>query len=346
VLTAWVTGGEKTPSQSESTREALRRLSALPGVVRVAVAIRAPLSLSGGGLSKPLLVADRPVDRDSAPPAVKFNAVSRDFFAVAGTRLTAGRLFDAADERPGEPVVVVNQELARRFFPRGDALGSTVRFGLATGPSHRIVGIVQNAVINHLDEAAEPYFYLPYWRAPYGEATFLVEAGGDAAALAAPVRAALKALDPDLEPRRMITMRQYFEYWASGYRATALLSSALAGVGLLLTVVGVYGVVAYRTARRSKEIGIRMALGASRAQVLRLVLREGLTVALAGVALGIPVALAGARAIGSFLYGVGPWDVAGLASAAVLLVVSVCAAALFPAARAARIDPSASLRTS
>jgi predicted permease len=346
VLTAWVTGGEKAPSQSASTREALRRLSALPGVVRAAVAIRAPLSLSGGGLSKPLVAADRPVDRDSGPPAVKFNAVSRDYFAVSGTRLAAGRLFDAADEQPGEPVVVVNEELARRFFPRGDALGSAVRFGTAAGPPHRIVGIVYNAVINRLDEPVEPYFYLPYWRASYGEATFLVEASDDAARLAAPVREVLKAIDPDLEPRRVITMRQYFQYWMSGYRATALLSSTLAGVGLLLTVVGVYGVVAYRTARRSKEIGIRMALGASRAQVLRLVLREGLTVALAGVAVGIPIALAGARAIGSFLYGIGPWDVAGFAAAAVLLVVCVCAAALFPAARAARIDPSASLRTS
>ena len=346
VLTAWATGGDTAPSRSASTRQALDRLAALPGVVHAAVAFRAPLSLSGGGFSKPLFLDARPLARGTPPPVVMCNAVSRGYFAAIGTRLERGRLFDAADEQPGEPVVIVNQEFARRFFPRGDALGSSVRFGSPADPPVRIVGIVQNAAISRLDEPAEPYFYLPYWRASYGEATFLIEAAGDAAALASVVRATLKATDPQLEPRRMVTMRQYIDYWASGYRATALLSAALAGVGLLLTVVGVYGVVAYRTARRSREIGIRMALGASRGQVLRLVLREGLVVALSGVVLGIPIAFIGGRWLGSFLYGVGPWDWPGFGAAALLLVACVCAATLFPASRAARTEPSSSLRTS
>jgi ABC-type antimicrobial peptide transport system permease subunit len=310
------------------------------------VAFRAPLSLSGGGFSRPLFLDGAPGARGAAPPVVKYNAVSRDYFAVIGTKLVAGRLFGDADERPGEDVVIVNQEFARRFFPGGIALGATVRFGSPAEPPQRIVGIVQNAAINRIDEPIEPYFYLPYWRGRYGEATFLVEAAGDAASLGPSVRAALKAAGAEFEPRRLITMRQYLDYWASGYRATALLSSTLAGIGLLLTVMGVYGVVAYRTSRRSKEIGIRMALGATRRDVLRLVLREGLSVALAGVAIGIPAAFAGARMLGSFLYGVGAGDASAYAAAAVLLVACICAASLVPARRAARHDPSASLRAS
>jgi predicted lysophospholipase L1 biosynthesis ABC-type transport system permease subunit len=231
-------------------------------------------------------------------------------------------------------------------LPTGNAIGSTVRLDSPSDPPHRIVGIVQNTAISRIDAPVEPYFYLPYWRGSYGEATFMVRAQADAASLAPSVRALLKSVDPELESRRMVTMREYLDYWASSYRATALLSSTLAGVGLLLTVLGVYGVVAYRTARRTKEIGIRMALGASRVQVLRLVLREGLTVALAGVALGIPLAFVGARTLASFLYGVGGWNVVAYAAAALLLVACVSLATLFPAGRAARIDPSRSLRTS
>jgi putative ABC transport system permease protein len=342
VLTAWVTADV---AQSVSGPEALRRIAALPGIVRAAVAFRAPLSLSGGGLAKTLYLDQQPLPAGTAPPSVKYNAVSRDYFDVLGTRLVAGRGFDAADERPGEPVVIVNQEFARRFFPGGGALGSTVRFDSPSAPPQRIIGIAQNAAIIRLDEPAEPYCYLPYWRGHYGEATFLAQTAVDAAGLGTPVRTTLKAVDPAFEPRRVITMRQYVDFWASSHRATALLASALAGVGLLLTVLGVYGVVAYRTARRVREIGIRMALGATRGQVLRLVLRDGLMVALAGVALGAPLAFAGARTLGSFLYGVGAWDALAYGAAAVLLVVCVSVASFFPASRAARTDPSIALRT-
>ena len=346
VLTAWVIGGAQAPSDTAAAREALRRLAALPGVARAAVAFRAPLSFSGGGFSKQVFVDGVVRRNEITPPAVKCNAVSRDYFAVVGTALVAGRSFGDADERPGEDVVVVNQEFARRFFPNGNALGSLIRLESPAAPPQRIVGIVQNAAINRIDEPVEPYFYLPYWRGRYGEATFLVEAAADAASLGPSVRATLKTVSPDFDPRRLITMRQYLDYWASGYRATALLSSTLAGVGLLLTVLGVYGVVAYRTSRRTKEIGIRVALGATRGDVLRLVLREGLVVALAGVVAGIPLAFAAARMLGSFLYGVSADDAFAYLSAALLLIACIGAATLVPARRAARSNPSASLRAS
>ena len=139
-------------------------------------------------------------------------------------------------------------------------------------------------------------------------------------------------------------MQQYVEYSGSGYRATATLAVALAFIGLLLTVLGVYGVIAYRTTRRTREIGIRMALGADPRDVLRLVLREGAGVAALGVAIGIPAAMAGTYAIASMLFHVRPWDARVFAATAVLLFACVCVAALIPAWRAARVQPSESLR--
>jgi hypothetical protein len=276
---------------------------------------------------------------------VKFNAVSADYFDVLGVRLLAGRIFDASDEGPGEPVAIVNEEFAARFFPGRSALDARVRFGTATDPEHRIIGVVQNAAINYVTEPAEPYFYLPYWRAPYGEATFLVKTSTDAASLAPAVRDLLRKADPGLEARRVITMREYIDYSGSAYRATATLAISLAGLGLILTVLGVYGVVAYRTARGAREIGIRMALGATRRDVLRLVLREGIIVAAIGIAIGIPAAIAGTREIASMLFHVGPSDAGVLAGTAALLFVCVCAAATIPAWRATRVEPFESLRT-
>ncbi|HTM25659.1 MAG TPA: ABC transporter permease [Vicinamibacterales bacterium] len=344
VLTAWVIGTNGTPSQMPAARLAVKRLAAVPGAVHVAVAFRAPLSLSGGGIAKPVILPDAPVNLSIPPPSIKFNAVSRDYFATLGIRVIAGRTFDAGDEQPGEAVVVVNEAFVHRFYPDGRALGSTLRFGTRSDPPHRIVGIVQNAAINAITERPEPYFYLPYWRAPYGEATFLVEAAGDAASLAVPVRGALRAVDPSFDPARMITMRQYIEFWSSGSRATAVLAVTLGLIGLVLTVLGVYGVIAYRTTRRTKEIGIRVALGADPRDVLRLIFREGASVAAAGIALGIPATLGATRAIRSLLFGVSAWDPGAYAAASALLFVSVCAAAMVPARRATRVAPSVSLK--
>ena len=345
LLTAWVVGADITPSQAASTREALRRLEALPGVTRAAVALRAPLSLSGGGYARPLYFPDHPPEQGAGLPEVKMNTVSAAYFDTVGTRLLRGRLFDAADDRPaGEPVMIVNEQFARRFFPGTDAVGSRVRLGGPSGPEHRIIGVVQNAVINAIDEPPEPYFYVPYWRAKYGEATFLVQTSGDAAALAPAVRDALRTTDPKLDPRRLITMQQYIDYSASKYRATATLAMSLAGLGLVLTMLGVYGVMAYRTTRRTREFGIRIALGAERGQVLRLVLVEAMRVAALGLAIGIPAALAGTRLIESLLFNVGARDVPAFTVASILVLVGVCLSAAIPAWRATRVSPSTALR--
>jgi ABC-type antimicrobial peptide transport system permease subunit len=154
----------------------------------------------------------------------------------------------------------------------------------------------------------------------------------------------LKSVDPHLDPRRILTMRDYIDYAARTYRATATLAAVLAGVGLLLTILGVYGVVACRTTNRTREIGIRVALGAGRGEVIRLVMREGAVIAAFGLAIGIPAALASTRVLAALVFRVSVWDAPAFSAAAVVLFLSVSAATAIPAWRATRITPSTALR--
>jgi putative ABC transport system permease protein len=312
----------------------------------VAVARRAPLSLSGAGLAERVRL---PGDDPSAPggvPEIKFNGVDSNYFSTLGIRLLEGRVFTDADQRAGEPVIIVSDLFARRFFPGTRAVGQRVRIGTGEGLEHRIVGVVEHVVNAAIDEEPEPYFYVPYWRRIYGgETTFLIEAEGDAAALAGLVRGTLRAFNPGYDPRLIATMEELVRYSVRTYRWTALLAAVLGGIGLLLTAIGVYGVVALNTTRRTREIGIRLALGATRGDVLGLVLREGMRLALVGVLIGVPTTLAVGQVLSSLLFGVSPADAISIAGAVALVLVVVLAATLVPARRAVLVAPSSSLRT-
>jgi predicted permease len=340
MLTAW----SQVNVSDGLLREAVRRLDALPGVRRLAVATRAPLSLSGGGMATAVAVPDAMGAADGRAVEVKTGAVSANYFEAMGLSLTAGRSFAPDEEAGGEPVVIVSEAFVSRFLPGRAPLGQRVLVGEPDGQPHRIVGVAEDAVINEIGEAIEPYIYLPYWRRPAGEITFLLATDGDPALAAPAVRAALADVDASLEPRRLLTMAQYVEYSSSAYRATAALAMALGLVGLVLTALGVYGVIAHRTTRRVKEIGIRLALGAARGEVLRLVLREGVRIGLLGIAIGVPAALVVTRLIQSLLFGIGPWDAYGLGGAVAVLCLAVGAATLIPAWRATRVSPSVALR--
>jgi putative ABC transport system permease protein len=341
LLTIWTTFGSLTPAAGA---EAVRQLGSLPGVTRVALAIRAPLSLSGGGLAETVFVPTVHVDSTEVLPRVKFGAVSSNYFEALGTRIVRGRPFADADQREGEPAVIVNEQFARQFFPGHDALGERVRLGGRAGVDHRIVGIAENAVINAIGEKPEPYVYGAFWRSRSGEATFIVDGLSDPAAAAPAARDLLRRIDPRLEPRRMVAMADYISYSASIYKATAALAGALAVVGLLLTAVGVYAVVAFRTRRRAREIGIRVALGAARGRVVALVMRDGAALAALGVGAGVPLTMLATQAVSSMLFGIGPWDAVTLVGSAAVLLAAVCLASFVPAWRAARVDPAAALR--
>ena len=339
LLTLWATA-EAAPV---TVSEAVRQLGALPGVEDVAVALRAPLSLSGGGYARAVQIDGYVPPAGETTPRVKFNAVSANYFEVLGTRIVRGRAFSSDDEHRGEATVVVNEQFARQFLPGRDPLGLVIR---VDGEPHRILGVAQDGVVNAIGEDPQAYMYLPFARGAYPETTFvLATAGGDPALLTTAARGALRRIQPELEPRRMVTMMQYVEYAASLHRTTAALALMLGVTGLVLTTLGVYGVVAYRTSARIKEIGIRVALGAMRGQVIGLVLRDGLTLAAAGVLAGAPLALIATRLTASILVGITPWNPVALVAATAVLLLAVAGATLVPARRAMRVEPAAALRS-
>jgi putative ABC transport system permease protein len=338
VLTLWTTAGLDDPA---ITSEAVRQLAALPGVSAVAVAIRAPLSLSGGGMAAPVTVPGATRAPGDGVPDVKFNAVSANYFDTLGTKLLGGRSFTESEARGGEATVVVNAAFVERYLGGRDPLGTLID---VSGAPHRVIGVAQDGVVNEIGEPPQPYMYLPFWRGHYGEATFLLATAGEPGAIARAARALLRRVHPDLEPRRTISMAEYLDYATAMHRTTAALASLFGAVGLLLTAIGVYGVVAYSTTRRAKEIGIRMALGAARGQVVRLVLRDGLVLGLAGTVLGIPLALIATNLASSFLVGIDAWDAEAFASAALVLLAGVTLATWIPARRAAHAEPSTALR--
>ena len=338
VMTAWAPGGAVPAA---TLAEAVARLSSLPGAGRVAIALRAPLSLSGGGLAQPIVIPG--VTAADVPLTIKFGAVGPTYFDTLGTRLLAGRVFTPADDT-GAPVAIVNETFARQFFG-GGAIDRVINLGGRAAVPHRVIGVVEDVVVNSIGEPAAPYFYLPFSRVPSGEVTFLIETAA-ASPDAATVRAALTAVDPALTPRQVVSMAEYRRYAANAFETTAALAASLGLVGLILSALGVYGVIATRAADRTREFGIRLALGAARGRILRMVLAEGGVIAAGGALIGLPIALVTTNALRSLLFGVGPWDAVALAGALGVVGASLLIATLLPAWRATRVSPTVALQES
>ncbi len=340
VLLAW------TQDPDPEMRDTIvTRLKALAGVERVAYAIRAPLSLSENGIAVKALLPSHPELRD--PVEIKFNAVSPDFLDVIGTHIVRGRGFMHADDQNGPPVVVINQAMAQKFWPGQSPIGQVVNLtGSVQGVGEaRIVGVAENAPINQIGELPEPYLYLPFHFSDMGEVTFALETGVNAMTLAQPARQALIHIHPLLDPMMVTSLPELIRYSSGNYQMMAELVSALGLIGLTLTVVGLYGFLAFRVMQRRREIGIRMALGASREATSLLVLRDTAGMGLIGLALGLLLAAAAARLESSLVFGVKPLDTLSLAGALGILTIAISAASWLPARRAASIDPMQALRT-
>jgi predicted permease len=339
LLLVWLTASG--PQAPALYREALDQLRDFPGVRALAFASRAPLSLSEGGMAQRV---EFPALSDQAgqPPAeIKFNSISSNYLAAMGTTVRRGRGFNETDQSGGEPVALISETMAQHYWPREDPLGKSIR--LESG-DYRIVGIVQDVPINAIGEPAEPYLYLPYWRNPTPSMTFVVEAAGNPVALAQPIRRKLIAISRQLDPLMITSQQDLVRYSAGQYQVAAELISTLSSLGLMLTAVGLYGVVSFGVTRRTREIGIRMALGAARSEVRNLVLREVTMLGLMGIVVGLPLALAGTRLASSALFGVNPWDLRLLGAAILLLALVLFAAGTLPARRATRVDPLVALK--
>ena len=284
--------------------------------------------------------------RKGEPPDVHMNRVSTAYFEALGIPLLAGRVFNAKDEFNSPKVAVVNETFARKYFGDGVAVGH--RFGQGSDPGTptniEIIGVVGDARYESLRDEIPPEAYLctAQWQM-YGETVYVRTVQDPESAFAA-IRAAVREIEPNLPLIRMMTLDRQLDESLVTERIIAALSSGFGGLATILAVVGLYGVMAYMVARRSREIGIRMALGAQSGNVVWLVMREVLALVAIGVAAGLPAALALSRLVRSQLYGVAPHDPAAIGAATLLLTAVALLAGFIPARRAAGFDPVRVLR--
>ncbi|MFW6078868.1 MAG: ABC transporter permease, partial [Gemmatimonadota bacterium] len=283
------------------------------------------------------------VDGMEPPPgesgfAVDHASVDAGFFDAAGLRLLRGRNFGPSDAEDGEPVAIVNEAMAQRFWPDGDAVGRTFR---RNERDVRVVGVAETAKVRSLGEAPQPFIYWPYTQ-EFSRSLWLVARtrdGVDPAAATATMLSTARSLAPDLLVLWTRTMEQHLAAVVMPARLGAIAISAFAALALLLAVLGVYGTVRYAVARRGREVGIRLSLGAEPAAVVRMLMGSGLRLVAIGVLVGLAVAAAVVRLLSSFLFGVRAVDPITFLAVPVLLLAVALGAAFLPARRAARIDP-------
>lgn len=322
----------------------LERLSGTAGVESVAVARWLPLSPFGSGVPVAIALAGRETEPGAPRPTVLFNAVGPNFFETTGIRILRGRAFTAADRDSTTAVALVSAAMARTFWPDRDPIGQHLRVGPPPGVDREVVGVVQDVKLFSLRDPVRPYLYLPLRQQPAAEMTFVLRVKGDAHAMLAGVRREIRALDRTVPVMNLTTTDENMRLTLLADRMSAAFVAALGLTGLLLAMSGLYAVISYLVARRTREIGIRMALGAGRGQVLRHVVRQGTVLAACGIALGMAGGLAVGRLIGWSLYGVSPMDPPTLAAVSAGILATTVAASYLPARRAARIDPMAALR--
>jgi predicted permease len=334
--------GYTPPRAQDLYRQAVERVAALPGVRSAAVASR--FLLVGGGTRQSVTAeGQQAAAQGGRDLLVGVNVVGPGYFPTVGMPIRAGRGLDATDREGSLPVVVINETLARLLWPNGPALGKRLRLGDDEG-LFEVVGVAADARYAGLREPPPPYAYRPVLQSYSPMMMLHVRTTGDPTPLLQKVRREVQILAPGLpllEPRTITQVRNQ-SLWAP--RMGAGLLSVFGLLALVLAALGIYGVVAYSVGQREREIGIRMALGAERRDVLGLVVRQGLRPVAIGIGIGLVATLAAARAISSLLFGVGAADPLALAGAAALLVLVALAAVYAPARRASGLDPVTALR--
>jgi putative ABC transport system permease protein len=286
-------------------------------------------------------IEGRPWTQD-AFPAVTVGIVSGDYFKTLSVPLLRGRYFTAADREDAPPVVIISQSLASRFFIGEDPIGRRMRRG--NGPWMEIIGVVGDVKYTAFESSSEPAYYLPLLQNADGRTWMVVRSSLPAGSLAAEIAREVHALDPDAVVNRTATLDDMIADSLSQPRFRTVLLAVFAAVALVLAAIGTYGVMAYSVAQRTREIGVRMALGAPRGTVLRMVLGEAARLAVAGLLIGLLAAAPAARAVSSLLFGIRPSDPTTYFAVAALLLTVALVASFVPARRATRIDPIKALR--
>ncbi|HEX7138152.1 MAG TPA: ADOP family duplicated permease, partial [Vicinamibacterales bacterium] len=350
VLTFHLALPETTYPTAAATRDLMstyvERLGGLPGVESAAAVFGLPLDSDFSASTS----FQRPGEVDSVnEPSAGMRVVTRGYFSTLKIPLRSGRLFDARDNAGSAEVVMINEEAARRYWPDSNPIGQQIKVGvrLVSGiPSGQktIVGVVGDVKYGGLDLAAPPEVYLPYAQQPVDSLTIAIRTRGDPASIVPTARAELASLDRDLPIADIKPMEALIGRSIAERRFTMLLLAAFAAVALTLAAIGVYGVLAYVVSQRTREIGLRMAIGATASDVVQLFVREGVLLAFVGLLAGLVAAAAASRVLASMLFDVGSADPLTFVAATGVLVVAAFVASYLPARRAAHVDPMEALR--
>ncbi len=325
----------------------ISRLESAPGVKSVSAISHLPLSPNRGTTGFSIEGITTPPD-NPVPYLTDFRAVTPGYFKTMGMQLIKGRDFSARDELRSTQVAIINETLARRHFPNQDPLGKRIRPGYGIDERgwmmREIVGVVSDSKHVDLREEPPPNIYLPHGQIPRHDMTLVVRTTNDPNSLISVAQKEAHALDRDLPVFNIRTLDQYMASSVAEPKFNALLLGLFAGLALILTCIGLYGVMSYTVTQRLRELGVRMALGAQTRDVLRLVIRQGMGLTLLGAAIGVAGAVALTRMMKSFLFDVSPVDPMTFATAPLLLIIVALLACWIPARRATKVDPLVALR--
>jgi predicted permease len=344
ILSVLMPVARSTPDAAvQRTRRLLEHFRSLPGATAVGLIWPMPLELSSSGTGFTIDGRLPPAGEETFRASRAF--VDGGFFDAAGMAIVAGRTFNDDDRRDSQPVAIISQAMARRYWPDGGALGRVLRRPDPAESDLMIVGVVSNINVRSLGEVPRDVVYETYTQGGgLPGASFVARTTTDPARLSLALAAAGQALDPDLRVMQSVSLAEHLATSRLPSQMGAVLLSAFAAMGMALAVVGVYGTVRYTVARRTREVGIRMALGADAAGVARLLATHGVRLVLVGGVIGVLASLVAGRFLATLLFGIGTFDAVALIGAPLVLGLAAWLAADLPARRATRANPLAALR--
>ncbi len=322
----------------------IERVQRLPGV-QYAGAVSG-LPLSGQGNSGTTTMDTQSVPPEDTTPEADMRTATPDYFKAMGISLVRGRLFAPSDADGAPLVAIIDESLAQTYWPNQDPIGKRLHFGGAQSksPWRTIIGEVRHVRNRTLEARSRVEVYVPQNQVPSSEMTLAVLASGDPMCFVPTIQREVSSIDPDLPVYHVRSMNEVMGESLQRRRLALILLAGFAGLALLLASIGIYGVMSYGVAQRRMEIGVRMALGADRGQVLAMMLRSGMATIAIGLALGIILALALTRLMSDLLFAVKTYDPLALGGAALLLLIAALLAVFIPARRATRVNPMSALR--